>query len=60
MIGMGYSGGACEGGIWPGRKRLFDVSGYYGNEFSYNTSANYLGSTAALTNYDTYVINLTP
>ncbi len=38
---------------------FFDVSGNYGNEFSYDTSANYLGSTAALTNYDTYVINLT-
>jgi len=37
----------------------FDVSGNYGNEFSYDTSPNYLGTTAALTNYDTYVINLT-
>lgn len=38
---------------------FFDVSGNYGNEFSYNTSPNYLGSTAALTNYDAYVITLT-
>jgi len=37
----------------------FDVSGVYGNEFSYDTSPNYLGTTAALTNYDTYVIGLT-
>ena len=37
----------------------FDVSGNYGNVFSYDTSPNYLGTTAALTNYDTYVINLT-
>jgi hypothetical protein len=37
----------------------FDVSGNYGNEFSYDTTPNYLGTTAALTNYDAYVINLT-
>jgi hypothetical protein len=37
----------------------FDVSGNYGNQFSYDTSPNYLGSTATLRNYDTYVINLT-
>lgn len=37
----------------------FDVSGNYGNEFSYDTSPNYLGSTAALTNYDAYKITLT-
>jgi hypothetical protein len=37
----------------------FDVSGNYGNEFSYDTSPNYLGTTAALTDYDTYVISLT-
>lgn len=37
----------------------FDVSGNYGNVFSYDTSPNYLGTTAALTNYDTYVITLT-
>jgi hypothetical protein len=36
----------------------FDVSGNYGNEFSYDTSPNYLGTTAALTNYDAYIINL--
>jgi len=36
----------------------FDVSGNYGSEFSYDTSPNYLGTTAALTNYDAYVINL--
>lgn len=38
---------------------FFDVYGNYGNEFSYDTSPNHLGSTAALTNYDTYVVNLT-
>lgn len=38
---------------------FFDVSGNYGNEFSYDTSANPLGTTAALVNYDAYVINLT-
>jgi hypothetical protein len=37
----------------------FDVSGNYGNEFSYDTTPNYLGSTAVLTNYDAYMINLT-
>lgn len=38
---------------------FFDVSnGAAGTEFAYNTSPNYYGSTAALTNYDTYVINL--
>jgi len=37
---------------------FFDVSGNYGNEFSYDTSPNYLGTTAALTNYDAYAINL--
>ena len=37
----------------------FDVSGNYGNEFSYDISPNYLGTTAALTNYDAYVISLT-
>lgn len=36
----------------------FDVSGNYGTEFSYDTSPNHLGTTAALTNYDAYVINL--
>lgn len=38
---------------------FFDVSGNYGNEFSYDTSPNPWGSTAALTGYDTYRINLT-
>jgi len=37
----------------------FDVSGNYGQVFSYDTSPNPLGTTAALTNYDAYVINLT-
>jgi hypothetical protein len=38
---------------------FFDVSnGGAGSEFTFNTSPNYYGSTAALTNYDTYVINL--
>ena len=38
---------------------FFDVSGNYGMEFSYDTSPNPLGSTAALVNYDAYLINLT-
>lgn len=37
----------------------FDVSGNYGFEFSYDTSPNPLGSTAALVGYDEYRINLT-
>ena len=37
----------------------FDVSGSYGMEFSYDTSPNPLGSTAALVGYDMYKINLT-
>jgi hypothetical protein len=38
---------------------FFDVSGSYGMEFSYDTSPNPLGSTAALVNYDAYTISLT-
>jgi hypothetical protein len=38
---------------------FFDVSGYYGMEFSYDTSPNPYGSTAALVNYDAYMIRLT-
>jgi hypothetical protein len=38
---------------------VFDVTGYYGMSFSYDTSPNPWGSTAALTGYDTYVVNLT-
>lgn len=37
----------------------FDVSGNYGNSFSYDTTANPWGSTAALTGYDEYRVNLT-
>ena len=37
----------------------FDVSGNYGMSFSYDTSPNYLGSTAQLTQFDAYKINLT-
>jgi len=37
----------------------FDVSGNYGQNFTYNTSPNPLGTTAALTNHDAYVIGLT-
>jgi hypothetical protein len=39
----------------------FDVSsGYYGSVHSFDTSTpSYIGSTAALTNYDAYVLNLT-
>ena len=33
--------------------------GITANVFSYDTSPNYLGTTAALTNYDAYVISLT-
>lgn len=36
----------------------FDVSGYYGQSFSYDTSPNYLGSTALLKGFDTYNIGL--
>jgi hypothetical protein len=37
----------------------FDVSGNYGNSFSYDTSPNPWGSTAPLVNYDAYIISLT-
>lgn len=37
----------------------FDVSGVYGQEFSYDTSPNPYGSTAPLVNFDTYVVTLT-
>jgi hypothetical protein len=39
----------------------FDVSsGYYGSVHSFDTTTpSYIGSTAALTNYDAYVLNLT-
>ena len=36
----------------------FDVTGYYGQTFSYDTSPNPWGSTALLTGFDTYKINL--
>lgn len=36
----------------------FDVSGYYGNSFSYDESPNPWGSTAALKGFDTYKIGL--
>ena len=36
----------------------FDASGNYGNSFSYDESANYLGSTALLKGFDTYKIGL--
>lgn len=38
---------------------VFDVTGNYGMSFSYDTSPNPWGSTAPLTGYDTYVVNLT-
>lgn len=38
---------------------MFDVSGSYGNTFSYDASPNPLGSTAGLVGYDEYRINLT-
>ncbi|MEZ4386935.1 MAG: hypothetical protein R3D98_05050 [Candidatus Krumholzibacteriia bacterium] len=37
----------------------FDVSGYYGQYFSYDTSPNPNGSTAELVDYDAYKITLT-
>ena len=37
---------------------FFDVTGYYGQTFSYDTSPNPWGSTALLTGFDTYKINL--
>ncbi len=37
----------------------FDVSGAYGQSFSYDTSPNPQGSTAELVNYDAYRITLT-
>lgn len=36
----------------------FDATGYYGSTFSYDTSPNYLGSTALLKGYDTYKVGL--
>ena len=36
----------------------FDATGYSGNIFSYDTSANPLGSTALLAGYDTYTVAL--
>lgn len=36
----------------------FDVSGYYGQSFSYDESPNYLGSTALLKGFDAYKISL--
>jgi len=36
----------------------FNATGYYGSRFSYDTSPNYLGSTALLKGYDTYKIGL--
>jgi hypothetical protein len=37
---------------------FFDASGYYGQNFSYDTSPNPWGSTALLTGFDTYKIGL--
>lgn len=37
---------------------FFDVSGYYGQTFSYDTSPNPWGSTALLTGFDTYKVAL--
>ena len=36
----------------------FDASGYYGSQFSYDTSPNLLGSTALLTGFESYTIGL--
>lgn len=37
---------------------FFDATGIAGNQFSYDTSPNHLGSTAGLTNYEAYKIGL--
>lgn len=37
---------------------FFDASGYYGIEFSYDTSTNILGSTALLKGFDSYTIGV--
>lgn len=42
---------------WPD-PLFFDVSGYYGQRFSYDTSPNPFGSTALLVGFDTYKITL--
>lgn len=36
----------------------FSASGYYGSQFSYDTTPSYLGSTALLTNFAAYKIGL--
>jgi hypothetical protein len=36
----------------------FDVTGVYGQSFSYDTSPNPYGSTAPLVGYDTYIVGL--
>jgi hypothetical protein len=36
----------------------FNASGYYGSSFSYDTTPNYLGSTALLKGFDEYMITL--
>ena len=36
----------------------FNATGYYGQTFSYETSPNYLGSTALLKNFESYKVNL--
>ncbi len=36
----------------------FDVSGYYGTDFSYDTTPSYLGTTGLLTGFDAYTITL--
>jgi hypothetical protein len=36
----------------------FNANGYYGSSFSYDTTPNYLGSTALLKGFDEYVITL--
>jgi len=65
LLGNAGAGRAIEivpllGGQEPLNDPLyFDVSGNYGMDFSYDTSPNPFGTTAALVNYDAYVINLT-
>lgn len=65
LLGNAGAGRAIEivpmlGGQEPLNDPLpFDVSGNYGMDFSYDTSPNPYGTTAALVNYDAYVINLT-
>ena len=64
LANTGGAGGAIE--IMPSLNGedgyndplYFDATGYYGQSFSYDTSPNYLGSTALLKGFDRYFVNL--